>query len=87
MDVKKFKTEICKAWELLGTCPYSKECTFAHGKDDIRTKETNEKYKTKDCDSFFSKGYCKYGQRCLFSHKLDNKRFIYFTYLLLFKQF
>lgn len=27
----KFKTEMCKNWDLLGRCNYGKKCQFAHG--------------------------------------------------------
>lgn len=28
---QKFKTEMCRNWELNGKCKFGAECTFAHG--------------------------------------------------------
>ena len=28
---QKFKTEMCRNWELNGKCKFGTECTFAHG--------------------------------------------------------
>ena len=31
----KFKTEICKFWQLHGFCEYGEACSFAHGNDEL----------------------------------------------------
>ncbi|OMJ75672.1 hypothetical protein SteCoe_25142 [Stentor coeruleus] len=60
----KYKTEICKNWEV-GYCEFEDECVFAHGKEDIRGKSS---YKTKKCRQFFEQGYCMFGNKCIFQH-------------------
>ena len=70
VDLKKYKTEMCKNWELFQQCKYGNKCRFAHGKDELLEKNlpNKQKYKTKDCLSFSTTGVCPYGQRCLFQH-------------------
>lgn len=34
-DPTKYKTEMCRNWEMSGTCSY-RQCTFAHGADELR---------------------------------------------------
>jgi len=69
----KYKSELCKTFELKGLCPYGNLCRFAHGKDDLipENKEAafNGKYKIKLCNSFTKNGYCNYGSRCNFKHE------------------
>lgn len=67
----KYKTELCKYFELTGTCKFGDKCAYAHGKENIRNKVTNSTaYRTKKCREFFEHGYCPYGNRCQFSHLL-----------------
>jgi len=67
---KKYKTELCKNWELRGTCKFGDKCCFAHGKHELKEKTlTHTKYKTKPCKQYFQTGYCPYGQRCQYLHK------------------
>jgi len=67
----KFKTEICKYWELNKSCKFKDNCAFAHGINEIRQKAiTTTNYKTKKCKQFFENGYCSYGTRCQFLHHL-----------------
>jgi len=65
----KYKTEICKDWELNRQCPKGEKCSFAHGLHELRKKvHVSQKYKTTKCRSFHEKGYCIYGPRCQFLH-------------------
>ena len=69
-DRTKFKTEMCKNWIEVGTCPYNNKCQFAHGNYELTDKSpANEKYKSKTCQQFHGKGFCPYGNRCLFRHE------------------
>ena len=69
----KNKTELCKNYEIYGFCKYGKNCAFAHGKENLRSKVTNTTaYRTKKCTQFFEKGYCPYGNRCQFEHQLKS---------------
>ena len=65
----KFKTEICKFWQLNGTCEYSDSCSFAHGQHELKQKiDLHKNYKTKQCKRFHKDLYCPYGSRCQFLH-------------------
>ena len=69
----KYKTELCKFYELTGKCKYGDNCAYAHGKENLRSKVTNTTaYRTKKCIQFFENGYCPYGSRCQFQHQLKN---------------
>jgi hypothetical protein len=67
---RKYKTEMCKNWELRGTCKFGDKCCFAHGREELKAKVlTHIKYKTKPCKQYHQTGYCPYGQRCQYLHK------------------
>ena len=67
----KYKTELCKYYEINGHCKYGDSCAYAHGKENLRSKVTNTTYyRTKKCVQFFENGYCPYGNRCQFAHQL-----------------
>ena len=69
----KYKTELCKYFEINGYCKYGDKCAYAHGKDNLRSKVTNTtSYRTKKCTQFFEQGYCPYGNRCQFAHQLKS---------------
>ena len=69
----KYKTELCKYYEINGYCKYGDKCAYAHGKDNLRSKVTNTTaYRTKKCTQFFEQGYCPYGSRCQFAHQLKS---------------
>ena len=65
----KWKTEMCKYWEMYGKCKYGNNCAFAHGESELNKRKLSFNYKTKPCKQFFELGYCSYGIRCQFSHK------------------
>lgn len=65
----KFKTEICKFWQLNGTCEYADTCSFAHGAHELKQRtDMPRNYKTKQCKRFHKELYCPYGPRCQFLH-------------------
>jgi len=67
---RKYKTEMCKNWELRGRCKFGNKCCFAHGRNELKAKVlTHVKYKTKPCKQYHQTGYCPYGQRCQYLHK------------------
>ena len=46
----KYKTELCKYYEIDGHCKYGDKCAYAHGKENLRSKVTNTTaYRTKKC--------------------------------------
>ena len=69
----KYKTELCKFYQINGNCKYGDSCAYAHGLDNLRSKVTNSTaYRTRKCNQFFEKGYCPYGSRCQFQHQLKS---------------
>ena len=69
----KYKTELCKYFEINGYCKYGDNCAYAHGKENLRSKVTNTTaYRTRKCVQFFENGYCPYGNRCQFAHQLES---------------
>ena len=69
----KWKTEICRYWEMYGECKFGDNCAFAHGDSELKQKKLTFNYKTKPCKQFFELGYCSYGSRCQFSHKKQSQ--------------
>ena len=66
----KYKTEMCKNWELTGDCIFGDSCSFAHGSQELVSKVNMPKnYKTRPCKRFHEDLYCPYGPRCQFKHK------------------
>lgn len=62
----KFKTELCKNFELQGICKFGDACCYAHGIDELRDKtHLNSNYKSKICKHFHGQGGCPYGLRYL----------------------
>jgi hypothetical protein len=67
---RKFKTEMCKNFQLKGTCRYGDKCSFAHGFHELKTKtHLSTHYKTKMCKQYHFYGFCYYGYRCQYIHK------------------
>ena len=69
--ILKWKTEICRYWEMYGECKFGDNCAFAHGDSELKQRKITFNYKTKPCKQFFELGYCSYGSRCQFSHKKE----------------
>jgi hypothetical protein len=67
----KWKTEICRYWEMYGECKFGENCAFAHGDSELKQRKLTFNYKTKPCKQFFENGFCNYGSRCQFSHKRE----------------
>ncbi|XP_077214286.1 uncharacterized protein LOC143849122 [Tasmannia lanceolata] len=63
-----YKTEICRAWEDLGSCRYGSKCQFAHGKEELRPCVRLPKQKPEICVSFAMTGACIYGPKCRYVH-------------------
>lgn len=60
----KFKTELCKNFQLQGTCRFGDACCYAHGQHELRDKKhLNSNYKSKICKHFHGQGGCPYGLR------------------------
>jgi len=77
---RKYKTELCKNWELRGHCKFGDKCCFAHGKHELKNKTLiHTKYKTKPCKQYHQTGYCPYGQRCQYLHKEAIQPNIFFS--------
>ena len=70
----KWKTEICRYWEMYGECKFGDNCAFAHGDSELKQRKMTFNYKTKLCKQFFELGYCSYGSRCQFSHKKEDSQ-------------
>lgn len=60
----KFKTELCKNFEAVGSCRWGDQCCYAHGSSELRNKtHLNSNYKSKICKHFHGQGACPYGLR------------------------
>ena len=69
----KYKTELCKFYQINGHCKFGDNCAYAHGIENLRSKVTNSiAYRTRKCNQFYEKGYCPYGSRCQFQHQLKS---------------
>ena len=69
----KYKTELCKFYQINGHCKFGDNCAYAHGIENLRSKVTNSTaYRTRKCNQFYEKGYCPYGSRCQFQHQLKS---------------
>jgi len=67
-DMRRYKTELCRAYEERGQCRYGERCQFAHGMGELRALQRHPKYKTELCRTYHTSGYCPYGARCHFVH-------------------
>ena len=66
--LRRYKTELCRAYEERGQCRYGDRCQFAHGAGELRATQRHPKYKTELCRTYHTSGYCPYGARCHFVH-------------------
>lgn len=64
----KHKTELCKTFSELGSCPYQRRCRFAHGKHELVKQQVFVTSKNRKCNGFWKNGCCPYGMRCQFGH-------------------
>ncbi len=82
----KYRTELCKFYEINGQCKFGDKCIFAHGKENLREKVLNKSgYKKRACINFFEHGFCMYGNRCQFSHEVKDSHCNKFSYKKLLK--
>lgn len=83
----KKKTELCKNWELTGSCKFGSSCAFAHGESELVVKvHVSGNYKTKMCKQFHEEGYCPYGSRCQFLHLVIQKEIDKFSHCDVLKE-
>ena len=65
----KYKTELCKNYDIYGYCKWGENCFFAHGRTELKSKTlTNHFYKTKICKHYHKGGFCPYTSRCQYFH-------------------
>ena len=73
----KYKTELCKFYEMNNYCKFGENCIFAHGKENLREDKFKKSgYKKRPCQNFFENGFCLYGNRCQFSHNIKEYKFV-----------
>lgn len=68
LDPEKYKTELCRSFQVHGSCKYSFRCNYAHGLGQLKSPSRHGKYKTRNCQSYHRTGFCRYGARCSFIH-------------------
>jgi len=68
VDLRRYKTELCRSYAETGHCRYGVKCQFAHGVDELRPLARHPRYRTELCHSFHVNGFCPYGSRCNFIH-------------------
>lgn len=77
----KYKTEMCRNYQLTGHCKFGSKCSFAHGGNELRLKtHINPHYKSKRCSQFFEQGFCPYGYRCQYLHRDDSYVHVFHAY-------
>lgn len=67
-----FKTELCQTFATIGECKYSNKCQFAHGLQELKSKQRSTNFRTKPCNNWAKFGDCRYGKRCCFKHGDDS---------------
>jgi len=65
----KQKTEMCKNWEMKGSCRWGNKCSYAHGEHEL-VKKTHlpKNFMTRTCETFHKDGFCSFAKRCQFMH-------------------
>ena len=63
----KYKTELCKKFQSTGHCPYGYKCRFAHGKQELITKQQGKNYKKGHVNLFSKKGIALMDQDVIFN--------------------
>ena len=83
----KYKTELCQKYMETGECPYGIKCRFAHGKNELISKNIGINYKKNLCKSFSKFGFCPYGTRCNFLHNEKKDFYLPYYYYITFIDF
>jgi len=61
---------MCKNFIKSGKCRFGVKCVFAHGIEELNTKESiNDKKELIPCKHYHLKGLCKNGSRCQCLHE------------------
>lgn len=67
----KKKTELCRNFEMYGSCKFGDTCSYAHGAHQLQKKtHLPSNFMTKLCTQFHRDGVCQYGERCQFLHSI-----------------
>jgi len=67
----KKKTELCRNFEMYGSCKFGDTCSYAHGAHQLQKKtHLPSNFMTKLCTQFHRDGTCQYGERCQFLHSV-----------------
>ena len=85
----KYKTKLCRHWQLTNTCALGDACSFAHGNEELRKFDdpvpksfpgleyvgaVHSNYKTQICRNFELNGMCSFGNLCCFAHGKEELR-------------
>ncbi|KAG9478288.1 hypothetical protein GDO78_013336 [Eleutherodactylus coqui] len=73
-STSRYKTELCRSYQLSGYCRYDEKCQFAHGPSELRVICRHPKYKTELCRTYHTTGFCPYGIRCHFIHNIEEEK-------------
>lgn len=83
MEHSNFKTKICKFFMNGGQCNKGNDCTYAHGKEEMKFTPNNNNYNNhyngggnqrfnnnqkKVCFKF-QNGNCNFGENCYYAHE------------------
>ena len=63
----QYKTEFCEEYKK-GRCNYGDDCSFAHSRQELRSRKDPYGHKTQLCENFSRDGRCSYGKKCNFAH-------------------
>lgn len=85
----KYKTKLCRHYQLTHTCALGDACSFAHGQKELRNCDdpipksfpgleyvgaVHSNYKTQPCRNFDINGMCSFGNLCCFAHGKEELR-------------
>lgn len=61
----RYKTELCRHYDMFNCCPLNDNCHFAHGPDELKRAREHPRYRTEVCKNVKN---CPFGQTCHFIH-------------------
>jgi len=82
IKIKKIKTRICDFWINRCCRNHARDCTFAHGINDLNDvnvdtiSPNNPLYKTRLCNNYMNGKKCGYGKYCHFAHGENDMRIL-----------